>query len=109
MCDRRAPMGTDRRIGVVGLGYVGLPIAVHFGRKGKVIGFDVNARRADELCKGLDRNGDVHADDLAKADVDYTTDAAKLKAADFVIVTVPTPVDDANRPDLSPLAAASET
>ncbi len=102
-------MSTERQIAVVGLGYVGLPIAVYFGRVQKVIGFDVNAKRIDELKKGVDRNHDLPVEELTNTKVEYTMDAARLKDADFVIVTVPTPVDDANRPDLTPLLKASTT
>jgi UDP-N-acetyl-D-galactosamine dehydrogenase len=98
-----------RKIAVVGLGYVGLPIVVNFGKKRKVIGFDVNTRRIEELRQGRDRNRDVLEADLKSAQIDFTTDGARLKEADFIIVTVPTPVDDANRPDLTPLVRASET
>jgi len=96
-----------RRIAVIGLGYVGLPIAIHFGRKQRVVGFDINARRVDELRHGVDRNRDVSNEDLRSADVDYTTDPSRLRGNDFLIVTVPTPVDQANRPDFGPLASAS--
>jgi UDP-N-acetyl-D-galactosamine dehydrogenase len=102
-------MSKERQIAVVGLGYVGLPIAVHFGKVKRVIGFDVNPTRIEELRKGMDRNRDVPAEDLAATQVDFTTDGTRLKDADFVIVTVPTPVDDANRPDLTPVRKASAT
>jgi len=102
-------MSMDRQIAVVGLGYVGLPIAVHFGRVQKVIGFDVNPKRIEELQRNIDRNHDVPAEDLAGTSVDYTMDAARIKEADFVVITVPTPVNDANRPDLTPLIKASTT
>ena len=102
-------MSFDRQIAVVGLGYVGLPIAVHFGRIRKVIGLDVNAQRIAELRKGTDRNHDVPAEELARTEVDFTSDASRLKDCNFIIITVPTPVDDANRPDLTPLSRASQT
>jgi UDP-N-acetyl-D-galactosamine dehydrogenase len=102
-------MSMDRQIAVVGLGYVGLPIAVYFGRLGKVIAFDVNATRIDELKKGVDRNHDLPTEELVNTKAEFTMDAAKLKDADFVIITVPTPVNDANRPDLTPLIKASTT
>lgn len=102
-------MSMDRQIAVVGLGYVGLPIAVHFGKVKRVIGFDINEKRVEELKQGLDRNRDVPAAELAATNVEYTTDGTRLKSADFVIVTVPTPVDDANRPDLTPVRKASAT
>src|SRR5688500_6172799 len=100
-------MSKERSIAVVGLGYVGMPIAVHFGKVRKVIGFDVNPQRVDELKRGIDRNRDLPAEEFKGAQVDFTTDPNRLKDADFMIVTVPTPVDDANRPDLTPLAKAS--
>ncbi|HKP96447.1 MAG TPA: nucleotide sugar dehydrogenase [Fibrobacteria bacterium] len=102
-------MGKNRQIAVVGLGYVGMPIAVFFGRVQKVIAFDVNAQRVDELKRHVDRNHDVASEEIAKSTVDWTLDPARIKDADFVIVTVPTPVDNANRPDLTPLLKASTT
>ena len=98
-----------RRISVVGLGYVGLPVAVAFGRTARVVGFDVNPHRIKELRAGFDRTGEVAAPDLAAADILYTDSLADLRAADFHIVAVPTPVDDAHQPDLSPLVKASES
>ncbi|MEI8396925.1 MAG: nucleotide sugar dehydrogenase [Rhodospirillaceae bacterium] len=102
-------MSHGRRISVIGLGYVGLPVAVAFGRLGPVIGFDINARRIAELKDRLDRSGEVSAEELAAAELHLTADPAELKRADFHIVTVPTPIDDANRPDFGPLLAASRT
>jgi len=99
----------SRRISVVGLGYVGLPVAVAFGRTARVVGFDVNPHRIKELRAGFDRTGEVAAPDLAAADILYTDSLADLRAADFHIVAVPTPVDDAHQPDLSPLVKASES
>ncbi|HEY8370554.1 MAG TPA: NAD(P)-binding domain-containing protein, partial [Thermodesulfobacteriota bacterium] len=96
-----------RRVAVVGLGYVGLPLAVAFGRKGRVIGFDIAAEKVARLARGEDPTGAVTPDDLARAEVEYTTDPARLAEADFVIVAVPTPVDEAKRPDLRALASAS--
>ena len=98
----------DRSIAVVGLGYVGLPLAVAFGKKAPVIGFDISRRRIEELRRREDRTREVSAADLAEAQVEYTTDPAALKRSDFIIVTVPTPVDDAKQPDLSCLLSASE-
>jgi UDP-N-acetyl-D-galactosamine dehydrogenase len=86
-----------------------MPIAVFFGRVQRVIAFDVNPQRVDELKRNLDRNHDVASEEIAKSAVDWTLDAARLREADFVIVTVPTPVDNANRPDLTPLLKASAT
>ncbi len=99
-----------RKIAVIGLGYVGLPVAVAFGRSGvPVIGFDIDQRRIAELASGHDRTREVAAADLKQPQLTYTSDAARLKAADFFIVTVPTPIDDARRPDLGALIRASET
>ncbi len=102
-------MSKNRQIAVVGLGYVGMPIAVFFGRVQRVIAFDINGQRIDELKRNIDRNHDVASEEIAKSTVDWTMDAARIKEADFVIVTVPTPVNDANRPDLTPLIKASTT
>ena len=96
-------------IGVVGLGYVGLPVAIAFGKHRRVIGFDISERRVEELRKHVDVTNEVAAADLQNACVDYTTDAARLRECEFVIVAVPTPVDSANRPDLRLLASACET
>ena len=99
-----------RKIAVIGLGYVGLPVAVAFARSGvPVIGFDINAVRIAELKAGHDRTREVAPPDLSQPTLDYANDAAALKAADFYIVTVPTPIDSARRPDLGAMLAASAT
>ena len=98
-----------RKIAVVGLGYVGLPVAVAFGKREEVVGFDINARRIEELRKGHDSTGEVLDEDLRATKINYTADPAALKACDFIIVAVPTPIDDAKRPDLTPVVKASET
>ncbi|HSN05421.1 MAG TPA: nucleotide sugar dehydrogenase [Nitrospira sp.] len=98
-----------RRVAVVGLGYVGLPIAVAFGKQAPVIGFDVNRVKVEELRKGLDRTGEVSEKDLAETRITYTWEPADLKAADFIIVAVPTPIDEALQPDLRALRMCSET
>lgn len=102
-------MNINRRIAVVGLGYVGLPIAVSFGRIQPVIGFDINMNRIEELRKGSDSTNEASKEDLAAALVEYTGEPEKLAEADFIIVTVPTPVDEAKIPDLTPVVKASET
>ena len=103
-------MTHSRTISVVGLGYVGLPVAVAFARSGvAVTGFDIDARRIAELRAGVDVTREVEAGDLKQPNLDYTTDAAALKKADFHIVTVPTPIDDERRPDLGAMLAASRT
>ncbi|RME15661.1 MAG: nucleotide sugar dehydrogenase [Bdellovibrio sp.] len=96
-------------ISVVGLGYVGLPVAVSFGRKFRTIGFDVNARRIEELKAGQDVTCEVSQEELKSTQVEYTSNPQDLKTANFHIVAVPTPIDSANRPDLSLLQKASET
>jgi UDP-N-acetyl-D-galactosamine dehydrogenase len=102
-------MAHNRRIAIVGLGYVGLPIAVTFGKKERVIAFDVNTTRVSELNRAFDRNGDIATSEFVGCKTEYTSDPARLKEADFFIVAVPTPVDRAKRPDLTPLIRASET
>ncbi len=97
-----------RRVAVVGLGYVGLPIAVAFGKQGQVIGFDINKAKIDELRKGVDRTGEVSASDLKQSKVRFTAEPSDLKTADFIIVAVPTPINEALQPDLTPLRKASE-
>jgi UDP-N-acetyl-D-galactosamine dehydrogenase len=97
-----------RRIAVVGLGYVGLPIAVAFGKQQRVIGFDINKAKIAELQKGLDRTGEVSDADLKATDVQYTFQPSALKAADFIIVAVPTPINEALQPDLTALRKSSE-
>ena len=103
-------MGHGRKIAVIGLGYVGLPVAVAFARSGaQVTGFDIDARRIEELRAGKDRTREVESADLHLPALAYAADASSLSSADFFIVTVPTPIDAARRPDLSAMLAASET
>ena len=97
-----------RKIAVVGLGYVGLPIAVAFGKRQRVIGFDINKTKIAELQKGLDRTGEVSDADLKATEVQYTWQPSDLKAADFIIVAVPTPINEALQPDLTALRKSSE-
>lgn len=99
----------NRKISLVGLGYVGLPVAVEFGKTQQVIGFDINSTRIDELKQGVERTNEVEPHDLAGADILYTCDANDLKKADFHIIAVPTPVNNAKQPDLSPVINASRT
>ena len=102
-------MPHNRKISVVGLGYVGLPVAVAFGRQSKVIGFDVNVGRISELKEGIDKTNEVSSDDLKKTDILFTTDVDDLEQADFHIIAVPTPINDAKQPDLTALKAVSKT
>ena len=98
------------RIGVVGLGYVGLPLAVEFGKKYPTVGFDVKDERIEELERGEDATLECSAEELAEAKkLTYTNDAAGLADCNLYVVTVPTPIGDSNRPLLTPLKSASET
>ncbi|GAB3727305.1 Vi polysaccharide biosynthesis UDP-N-acetylglucosamine C-6 dehydrogenase TviB [Luteimonas pelagia] len=98
----------DARVCVVGLGYVGLPLAVAFGREFDTVGFDIDAGRVDELRRGRDRTGETSAEELASATrLALTSDAAAIEDRNVYVITVPTPVDEATRPDLRPLEAAS--
>lgn len=96
-----------RQLAVVGLGYVGLPLAAAFARHLPVIGFDINLKRVEELRRGYDRNGEVLPEALRAPGLRFTTDPTLLGEAEFIIVAVPTPVDQGKRPDLSHLIEAS--
>jgi len=102
-------MNTERIISVIGLGYVGLPVAVAFGKVRRTVGFDINPVRIKELQTGYDRTGEVTAEDLQTADILFTEKLEELAQANFHIVAVPTPVDEAHQPDLSLMYRASET
>ncbi|MBI5107801.1 MAG: Vi polysaccharide biosynthesis UDP-N-acetylglucosamine C-6 dehydrogenase TviB [Rhodocyclales bacterium] len=98
------------RLAIVGLGYVGLPLAVEFGKTIPVVGFDIKQGRIEELRAGQDSTREVDAPELALANhLSFTADSAALRECNVFIVTVPTPVDNAQRPDLTPLIKASET
>lgn len=104
-----APLA-GRKIAVIGLGYVGLPLAIEFGKKRAVVGFDIDAGRIAELQTGNDRTLEVDATELAEAgQLTYTTDIADIADCSIYIVTVPTPIDAQKRPDLRPLLGASST
>ncbi len=96
-------------IGVVGLGYVGLPLAVALARHFPTTGFDIDARRIDELREGRDRTGEIAQATLHDSALKVSADSEAIRGLDVYIVTAPTPVDDANRPDLSPLLSATES
>lgn len=102
-------MSSERIISVIGLGYVGLPVAVAFGKVRRTIGFDINQMRIKELQTGYDRTGEVTTADLQSADILFTGKLEELAYADFHIVAVPTPVDEAHQPDLSLMYKASES
>jgi UDP-N-acetyl-D-galactosamine dehydrogenase len=100
----------DAKVAVIGLGYVGLPLAVEFGKVFNTVGFDIDARRVAELRKGKDGTLEVEPEELKAArKLRYSTDLAALRGCDFYIVTVPTPIDNAKRPDISALRSASRT
>jgi UDP-N-acetyl-D-galactosamine dehydrogenase len=97
-------------IAIIGLGYVGLPLAVEFGKKHPVVGFDINKKRIDELQSGHDSTHETDAAELKEAKhLTFTTDPEAIKSCNCFIVTVPTPIDEHKRPDLTPLIKASET
>ncbi len=98
-----------KSIGVIGLGYVGLPIALELAKKVKVIGFDISGERVKMMQQNIDPSNELEASDFQGADIEFTDSLDKLQKASFYIVAVPTPVDDHNVPDLKPLLAASET
>jgi len=98
------------RIGIIGLGYVGLPLAVEFGKSIPTVGFDINIKRIDELKSGKDHTLEVSPEEMQEATkITYTSDLQTLKTCNFFIVTVPTPVDEFKRPDLRPVESASRT
>lgn len=97
------------KVAVIGLGYVGLPLAVEFGKKFQTVGFDIHGQRVDELNKGIDRTLEVSADELAEAtQLKCSNHSGDIENYDFYIVTVPTPIDQHNQPDLTPLKKASQ-
>ncbi len=96
-------------VAVIGLGYVGLPIALAFARKVKVIGFDINEKRVAMMKKGIDPSQELSKADFKDCDITFTASLAELKKAKFFIVAVPTPIDEHNLPDLKPLIGASTT
>ena len=99
----------NKTLAVIGLGYVGLPIALAFAKKIKVIGFDIKPERIELLKKNIDPSKELDASEFEGADIEFTANPDDLKKAHFFIVTVPTPIDDHNLPDLTPLYKASET
>ncbi|GAX92056.1 nucleotide sugar dehydrogenase [Effusibacillus lacus] len=99
----------NRKIAVVGLGYVGLPVAVAFGERVPVVGFDINSKRIATLQQNIDYTGEVKSEELERAKIEFTNDEARLRECDFIIIAVPTPIDHAKQPDLTPLIKASET
>lgn len=98
----------DEKLALVGLGYVGMPIAVAFSKRVKVIGFDLNAKKIELYKNGIDPTNEVGNDAVKNCSVEFTADESKLKEARFIIVAVPTPVNDDHTPDLTPVESASE-
>ncbi len=103
-------MNIEKTIAIIGLGYVGLPLAVEFGKLRATLGFDINAKRVNELHSGQDRTQECSSDELREARyLSYSANPADIQQAQIFIITVPTPVDLANRPDMTPLIKASAT
>ena len=101
---------SELKIAIIGLGYVGLPLAVEFGKKVPVVGFDIHQKRIDELRSGRDHTLEVSPEELAQsAQLSYSANLEDLKDCNFFIVTVPTPIDEYKQPDLTPLVKASES
>ena len=102
-------LSKDAKLAVIGLGYVGLPIALDFARKIKVVGFDINQERVDLIKNKIDPSNELVASDFEGCDIEFTADINDLKDVQFYIVAVPTPIDDSNLPNLLPLLGASAT
>src|SRR6478735_10512330 len=98
-----------KKLAVIGLGYVGLPIALEFAKKIKVIGFDINAQRVEMMRNKIDPSQELESSAFDGCDIEFTNDLEVLKQANFFIVAVPTPVDEHNIPNLMPVQRASET
>lgn len=99
----------EAKLAVIGLGYVGLPIALEFARKIKVVGFDINKERVELMKKGIDPSKELESSDFDGCDIEFTADLDDLKDVNFFVVAVPTPIDNSNLPDLKPLLGASAT
>jgi UDP-N-acetyl-D-galactosamine dehydrogenase len=104
---QRELLDKKKKLAVLGLGYVGLPIALEFARKTSVIGFDINEGRLEKMRQGVDPSGELHADAFKGCDIKFTASLDELREASFFIVTVPTPIDEHNLPDLKPLLGAT--
>src|SRR5512142_1838383 len=100
---------SDVTVAVVGLGYVGLPLAVQFGKRYRTIGFDLSQAKIEAYRRRVDPTGEVDKRDFDAAEgLEVTSDAAELRRANFIVVAVPTPIDDAHQPDFGPLLSASD-
>jgi UDP-N-acetyl-D-glucosamine/UDP-N-acetyl-D-galactosamine dehydrogenase len=103
------PDNKNIKICVVGLGYVGLPLATALAKHYPVIGYDINKNKIEELKRGLDSNGETEKNLIINENIDYTFDPKKISSASFIIITVPTPVDEFKQPDLTPIIKACQT
>ena len=99
----------DKTMAVIGLGYVGLPIALEFAKKIRVIGFDIREDRIEMMRKNIDPSNELTARDFEGCDITFTASIDDLKEASFYVVAVPTPIDEHKKPDLSPLLSATRT
>ena len=99
----------EAKLAVIGLGYVGLPIALAFARRIKVVGFDINQKRVDMMRRNEDPSNELSAEDFKGCDIQFSADINDLRDVEFFIVAVPTPIDDQNIPDLKPLLGATRT
>ena len=99
----------EATLAVIGLGYVGLPIALAFARHIRVIGFDIHAGRVEQMKQGIDPSEELEKSAFDGCDISFTADPEDLKAAQFFVVAVPTPINATNQPDLTPLISASKT
>lgn len=104
-----ALINKDKKMAVIGLGYVGLPIALEFARKVSVIGFDINSERIEKMKNKIDPSNELESSDFDGCDIQFTSDIKDLIEANFYIVAVPTPIDNGNNPDLRPILGASTT
>ena len=99
----------EAKLAVIGLGYVGLPIALEFARKIKVVGFDINSDRVEMMKNNIDPSNELDSTDFTNCDIQFTDNIDDLKDVEFYVVAVPTPIDEINIPDLTPLLSASKT
>ncbi|RMG83919.1 MAG: nucleotide sugar dehydrogenase, partial [Bacteroidetes bacterium] len=102
-------LNKEAKLAVIGLGYVGLPIALEFARKIRVVGFDINEKRVEMMRQGIDPSNELEKEDFEGTDIHFTADINDLKDVNFFIVAVPTPIDESKMPDLRPLLGASRT
>lgn len=110
LSNNKNDISVDHKISVIGLGYVGLPLAVEFGKKFKTVGFDINSNRVNELKNGIDNTKEVEQDDLLNKNyLSFSSNVSDIANTDFFIVTVPTPVDEFNKADLAPIRKATES